>query len=341
MSSAPHLPDDAELLERHALAHPGDAADPALERFRVEQHALVRVTDRVLAMLRTQLHGAPVDTERALAALKERLPRPSRTLQPSTGAGHLSTGTPLPFRRVWYTLGAVATGAALLVTGWAFGRTGRRPAPSGVTYTTYATTNGQQARITLPDGNTVSLGVASRLEVPTNYSAGNHTVRLPLGEAFFSVSHHAGVPFTVLTGTTAARVLGTAFTVRHYAADTSTIVAVRDGKVAVGHTVVTAQQLVAIGSNGTPRVRPADASWFSFASGVLMLDSTRLSSAIPELDRWYDADIRLGDPSLASQMVEGNFTTGSLADLAAVLEWTFQVRVVRDGRVVTLYPKQQ
>ncbi|HXC24982.1 MAG TPA: FecR domain-containing protein, partial [Gemmatimonadaceae bacterium] len=65
-----------------------------------------------------------------------------------------------------------------------------------------------------------------------------------------------------------------------------------------------------------------------------------LPAAIVELDRWFDADIRLGDPMLEKQRIKGEFAAGSLADLSAILELTYNVRVVRDGRVLTLYPRR-
>lgn len=241
------------------------------------------------------------------------------------------------------TLVGLAAAVLLFVAGWQLsgGRMWGRAGASGVMYTTYSTANGQRATITLADGNTVVLNVASRLEVPMNYGTGNHVVRLPVGEALFTVSHHAGAPFTVIAGSTTTHVLGTSFVVRRYPTDTAATVVVAEGKVSVGPAVVTAQHLVEIGSDGLPRLRAADPSRFAFATGVLALDSMPLVRALPELDRWYDADIRLGDPTLAKQVVEGKVTAGSLADLATILEWTFNIHVVRDGRVLTLYPESR
>jgi ferric-dicitrate binding protein FerR (iron transport regulator) len=110
--------------------------------------------------------------------------------------------------------------------------------------------------------------------------------------------------------------------------------------VAVGNTVVTAKRLVEVGRDGIPHVWPADASLFSFATGVLTLGNMSLRSAVVDLDRWYDVDIRLGDTTLATQPLKGEFAAGSIADLVGILEWTYKVRVVRDGRVLTLYPRR-
>jgi ferric-dicitrate binding protein FerR (iron transport regulator) len=113
------------------------------------------------------------------------------------------------------------------------------PARRAVPVATYATANGERGAVTLTDGSTVILNAASRLDVPANYSSGNRTVRL-IGEGLFTVSSHAGHPFTVISGLTKTRVLGTSFVVRHYGTDTTVMVAVRTGKVSVGTTVVTA-----------------------------------------------------------------------------------------------------
>jgi ferric-dicitrate binding protein FerR (iron transport regulator) len=201
----------------------------------------------------------------------------------------------------------------------------------------YTTAKGQRANIMLSDGSRVILSVDSRLEVPADYSRGDRTLHLT-GEALFSVVHRSKSAFTVLSGGVPARVLGTRFVVRHYPDDTITTVAVRDGRVAVRSVVLAANQEVAVHDGGDARVRPARPSVFSFADGVLTIDDTVLPNAIAMLDRWYDADIRLGTPSLATQHISGKFATGSLADVTTILQ-LMGVRVVRDGRVLTLYAR--
>ena len=245
---------------------------------------------------------------------------------------------PQPLRReIWSTAAIVVLGIAVVLMGWNAGmrHIGQHARPAMLTYTT---ANGERGTITLPDGGTVALNVASRLEVPLDYMAGNHTVRL-IGEGLFTVSHHDRIPLTVIAGGTAARVLGTAFVVRRYATDTATLVAVREGKVAIGSVVVAAAQAADVGRDGVPHVRSSDASPFTFATGVLTIDGLPLPDAIVELDRWYDADIRLGDPRLATQFLKGKNAAGSLGDLAEILALTLDVRVVRNGRVLTLFPR--
>ncbi len=204
---------------------------------------------------------------------------------------------------------------------------------------TYATANGERATITLPDGTQVLLNVGSRLEVPDGYKRGTRTLRLT-GEAFFTVRHAESSPFTVIAGPSTTRVLGTRFVVRHYATDSIASVAVHDGKVAVGTDVLVGGQQARVSHAGTISTSVVDGARFSFVTGVLRLNSVPLHQAIGDLNRWYNADIQLGDSTLATQHVMGGFPAGSLTDLAAIMEMMFDVDVVRQGRVLTLFPKR-
>jgi transmembrane sensor len=255
----------------------------------------------------------------------------------------------------WYVAAAIVLVAMLGVVTWRVDTWLTSP-HAAAPMVAYVTANGQRATIMLPDSSQVILNVASRLEVPADYERGNHHVRL-VGEALFKIAHHDANPFTVTAGSSVTRVLGTSFLVRHYTTDSLATVAVRDGKVSVQAVaaplgaqrtmapsgpvavILTAMQQVLVGQGTRTAVKPTTAAQFGFATGVLTLNHMPLAAAIRELDRWYDADIRVSDPALMSHEVTGEFTTGSLTDLSELLDLTFGVRVVRDGRVLTLYPR--
>jgi ferric-dicitrate binding protein FerR (iron transport regulator) len=103
--------------------------------------------------------------------------------------------------------------------------------------------------------------------------------------------------------------------------------------------VLSAQQQVVMAAVGTAQQQPANMAQFSFANGVLTLDGVPLSQAIVELDRWYDADIRLGDSAVRNHILDATFAAGSFSDLSEVLTLALNVRVVRDGRILTLYTR--
>jgi len=162
----------------------------------------------------------------------------------------------------------------------------RRMASSVVTY---ETGQGEQQSFMLPDGSAVALGEASRLEVPSDFRTGGHPLRVQ-GEAAFTVQHQSGVAFTVMVSGTLARVLGTTFMVRRYAADTATVVVVHDGKVTVQaggmrSVVLTAGRLAVIGQ-GAIRIAPEDELNHLVKGGemnplLLLYSVATMSGAVP------------------------------------------------------------
>jgi ferric-dicitrate binding protein FerR (iron transport regulator) len=241
------------------------------------------------------------------------------------------------YRALRYAFAGAVVGAVLLMVGqWSKSR--RMHATLATHTLTYTTAKGQRATITLPDGSTVILNVASQLQVPADYAAGNPALRLT-GEALFTVVPNARRAVTVTSGGVTTRVLGTSFLVRHYGNDIATVVAVREGKVAVRSQVLAGMQQSEFTAQGATAVQTANASLFSFATGMLTLDDMPLHDAVVELSRWYDLDIRLGDASLATRRIGGVFAAGAQSDLMTFLEESMHLRVAREGHVVILYPR--
>ncbi|HEY9095102.1 MAG TPA: FecR domain-containing protein, partial [Hydrogenophaga sp.] len=80
---------------------------------------------------------------------------------------------------------------------------------------TYATARGQQLDVRLPDGTAMKLDTGTRAEV-TLYRQ-RREVRLPQGQALFSVKADAKQPFSVWAGQLRITVVGTRFSVRNTA----------------------------------------------------------------------------------------------------------------------------
>jgi len=274
----------------------------------------------------TMMDQRPPDMARVLGALERRMDADEAAVPA------------VPARRPrprWMIAGAAGLLVAAGFGGWMnHVLTSRNP--SAVAMSTYTTPNGQRSTVTLPDGSTVVLNVSSRLEVPTSYNNRDRTVRLQ-GEAYFDVVSDSKRPFVVNTPRSATRVLGTTFVVREYQTDTVTTVAVKTGEVAVQKVLVSSQQQVKINRDGMARLAPATGDFTSFTSGVLSLQKVPLSEAIIDLGRWYDVEIRIDDAALNTQQITGKFATGSPNDLIAILQMTFDIRVVREGRLLTLY----
>lgn len=202
----------------------------------------------------------------------------------------------------------------------------------------YSTKDGERATVELPDGSTVVLNVGSRLEIPSTYLTSNRSVRLT-GEALFTIVPNPGQAFSVITTRTTTKVLGTTFKVREYPMDTVSTVAVQEGKVMVGETVLAATQMATARSNNDLVVHSIEKNVFGFVNGLLVIDDVPLKTAILDLNRWYNADIRLGDPVLKERRIVGSYESGSITDLISIMELTLNVRIVRDGRTLTFYPR--
>ncbi|MBX2923569.1 MAG: FecR domain-containing protein [Chitinophagaceae bacterium] len=86
--------------------------------------------------------------------------------------------------------------------------------------------------IHLPDGSTVTLNTAARLNYPPVFGDKRRDVYLE-GEAFFDVRHIAGKPFYVHAGQITVKVLGTAFNIKTEPAGKTVEVTVTRGKVQV------------------------------------------------------------------------------------------------------------
>lgn len=281
-----------------------------------------------------------VDPDVLWGRIRERIgtveePRGGRTAPVAGLGGGRFQAQPLR-QRAWYIAVGSFVSTALVLMLLYGAKIGHGPRRLIMPPMTYATMPGQRAQITLSDGTHVMLDVASQLQVPADFAQGNRTVRLT-GEALFSATHHDRTPLTVIADGTTAQVLGTTFLVRHYVTDTVTTVAVRDGKVSVRGVTLVAHQYVQASRSGMTAVRPTLPDQFAFAAGALVIAHQRLRDAIPDLDRWYDVDIRVADPALADDRLMGEFSPGSPAEIASMLTFLLHVRVEREGRVLTLY----
>lgn len=277
----------------------------------------------------------PDGLEAAWAAVAEGIAGTDAAKRDSIRAARRGGGT----SRFLSLAAAACTTLVFVAFGWWSG-TNQKTSTSARSASIYSTPKGQRANITLPDGSQVVLNTGSRLEVPADFARGTRTLKLS-GEALFTVPHKSTTPFIVIAGHSVTRVLGTRFLVRYFDTDTSAIIAVQDGKVSVESTVLTADQEFETISNGASTVRRAVASRFSFDRGVLSFDGVKLVHAIPDMNRWFDADVRLGDSSIKNRSIEGDYGVGSAGTLAEILEMTFKdLRVVRQGRVLTLYPRE-
>ncbi len=180
------------------------------------------------------------------------------------------------------------------------------------------TATAQLRTITLPDGSIAQLGPESAIDI--SYTAHERRVRLLQGEAFFTVVHNPGLPFSVEAGGVRTTDIGTAFEVRRMQGGTE--IAVRDGLVRVDGPALSTQlgagQWIELGPNGQIARGDADpgevASWLR---GLIIVKDRPTGELVEELRPYYSGIVILRGQGLADRPVTGVFHA---ADPVSALE---------------------
>ncbi|MGH7717779.1 MAG: FecR family protein, partial [Gemmatimonadaceae bacterium] len=280
--------------------------------------------------------------------LATQMARAERGAPPAVRRARISF--PLERRRLaWADWGLRAAAGIVIVAGalslWRV-QSADVPAPERIAFKSYETARGQQANFQLRDGSRVTLGVSSKLDVPSDYNDRSRDVYLQ-GQAYFQVVHDPSKPFIVRSGRGVTQVLGTQFGVRAYDDESDVEIVVAEGRVAFSAqrdtmppTELRAGDLARLTPAGAVSVTQGiDANrLLSWTKGLLSFVNAPLPDVVRELGRWYDVDFVLGEGPLAARRLTTTLPQhASLEQLLAALEAALDIRTVRDGRTVTLY----
>lgn len=366
MKEPTDYPDPLELAE--ALTHePNESVNglpPGIEAWinaspanRASYQALTRVWQA-----RRDSRSSPNEAQEALANLRTRL-----------GYEHLDMSSQrVPERNFvsrgfggWRSYAAVAAVALVAITGTFLTPMLQTNQDSMIT-ASYVSQFGETPIIKLPDGSTVILNAASSIQV-TN--SNNERVVSLNGEAMFNVVPDSKRPFIVKTSDIYTTVLGTEFGVRAYD-DSEVTVAVKSGRVmveackestnggvrdicksansgtggrlstqsTVPSVILSANEMIVAGNQHAWQKSPdknIDKA-LAFTEGRLVLDNIPLAKAIPDLNRWYGAAIRVVDEDVGEIPLRGSLPHGSIEDLEQALRITLNANIVRSGRTITI-----
>lgn len=204
---------------------------------------------------------------------------------------------------------------------------------------------GEQRALRLADGTRVVLSPATRLRIPADFGAGNRTVHLDAGEAYFEVRHDADDPFQVLTPGAIAEDLGTEFLMRTDSAGQTVQVVVASGELGLRAATVdreravllTPGQLGRLDSRGTVGVDSLVnvESYLAWVSGTLSFDRVPLSMVMGDLERWYGVSFVAADPGLDEVMVTATFSDQSLESVLSTLALALDASYERADDLVT------
>ena len=197
-----------------------------------------------------------------------------------------------------------------------------------------ATGPGEMRAVALPDGTRVTLNFDSRLTV--RYYPRRRDAELARGEAFFQVAPAAQQPFTVDSGTSQVRVVGTAFNLR--SGPPQFVVKVLEGRVEVRPDRRRADapvlQLgpgagvsVDAASGRHTAVPVAADSVGDWRHGQLVFAQTPLAEVAAELARYLGRPVRVEGAKLAALPVSGLAITEAPAGFLRSLPMLLPVRV--------------
>lgn len=205
-----------------------------------------------------------------------------------------------------------------------------------------ATHVGEQRTSTLEDGTRVTLNTATRIIV--NYDEKLRVVELKNGEALFEVAKVPERPFVVRAGNRSITALGTSFVVRYD--PNRTAVTLVDGKVnitpaadekSVLMTSLAPGQRLTFSSSKPPKLdEPPIEKVIAWRRGLLDFESTRLSEAIEEMNRYSTIKLALESPQAASIPITGVFRAGDAPSFAAALTRAYPLQVVGTRKEIRL-----
>lgn len=335
-------PIDPHVIDRYLAgeASPGEAAEVQALAERDPTWAAAIAALRADYAGRAPGAASRWDADAAWSSVRSRLAAPAAPRGRATGRRPFAAP-----RWAWLAAAAVLL-AVGLVTVWRGANVRRAAAGNATAMREIVTPNGARRTVTLDDGSRVTLNAGSRLRSSRDFGARSRDVYLD-GEGYFAVAHDATRPFRVHARGAVAHDLGTRFTVRAYPEMPHLEVVVVEGRVSLRHdradadsAILDAGQLGRLGDSGAPSVESnvEVERWTAWTGGSLVLDGLTLAEALPQLERWYDAEIRVADPQLGARRVTARFHDETLPQMLDALALALGARWQQSGRTVTLSP---
>ncbi len=189
---------------------------------------------------------------------------------------------------------------------------------------------GVKMQFLLPDGTEVWLNAASKIKFPTVFTGGTRSIELD-GEAYFKVFKNKQKPFVVKAQNVEVTALGTAFNLCAYKEDNTYYTTLEEGKVRVIDTENVNKQYI-LNPNEQVLYNAEDKTFSksivnvdritSWKDGKLIFDEIPFHQVVLTLGRWFNADIRLADQSIANYRYTGTFINENLEQVLELLKLT-------------------
>lgn len=203
---------------------------------------------------------------------------------------------------------------------------------------------GGEFDLILADGTTVWLNAGSKLRYPVEFVGKERRVFLE-GEAYFSVTKDADMPFRVEILQQTVEVLGTEFNVSGYMDEAAIYTTLVTGKVKVatdsGENMVLApgEQSMLDCRDGHLDKREVDVEKvIAWKKGMFILEEQTLEQIMQKFARWYDMEVVYRDDELKNIIFKGvvpRYT--ELREVLNILEKTNEVKFDIEERTVIVF----
>ena len=207
---------------------------------------------------------------------------------------------------------------------------------------------GEQFKLSLPDGSVVLLNAGSKFSYPNRFTQGKRQVYLLEGEGYFEVSHDAAHPFIVTSKNINTKVLGTAFNIKAYHYLSNLQVSVTRGKVRVSDTsgnssaILTPGQQLTIDSWSGSMSKliidiPAITSW---QRGDFTFTNDRLTDVCAALSKKYKLNFQFKEKEIEDYRITAGFIAkDNINDILSILASANNLLFEQKGRSVIFYKR--
>lgn len=211
-------------------------------------------------------------------------------------------------------------------------------------YTYIEVPRGQQIHVTLADKSEVWLSSRSILKISNRFNKKVRDIELD-GEAFFSVSHNAELPFIVKTSKYNVKVTGTQFNVFAYSESPFFEADLVEGGVSIykkedgEHILLRPNEKVSLHDGSLERDESSFMETHYIMNGIYAFDNKTVKEISKRLELWYGVKIKIVDDVIANNVIRGRFRqTDSIDNILKAIKETgkFNYKLINE-REIELY----
>ncbi|NDV83205.1 FecR family protein [Bacteroides sp. 51] len=247
-------------------------------------------------------------------------------------------------QKLYMLIGSAAAVVLLLIS--IIGIQYREATQEGFTGTLLAleTGIGETLEYELPDGSRVSLNHSSSLRYPEAFNSDTREVYLE-GEAFFDIAPDAEKPFIIHANHTQTKVVGTSFGVRAIKETDEVVVTVSTGIVNLsaegksGHIELTkGEQGICLPKEKVlEKNANPDPNLLAWKTKILVFKQTPLAEVAKVIESTYQTHVSV-DGSIASLQLTSTFEKRSLEEVMQIIGMSLQVQVETGDKGILLTP---